>query len=382
MRRLHYIDVRLPVLSPDSNLAGLEWERAFEGDLRAFDYGRRSAIPLLDDYALNPFGGALKEAAFEAAAKEVGLTEEGLLKDRHAHTMRIGDLNISVSCYPVSAVSYEDVLGRIDSYLNGITADSNRRIKKTGVRKIGMTAYVSVKDVIQEAERLKSLPEYVTRFNKRDISRFRDLDEMIEILRIYLNTEGIRDLNPSNSQAYHQASSLKGRITGVMDEFKKRQMGRMGVTDSSDKREDNFELGDGTGARLLFYPQRSTEYGEAFKGLVGKETKNIAPSTGDLRILDELAFKEEFHRIAGKTQIAVQTQSEENGTGIVLISRTSEIASERAEYPVFRSGDAGDDRTFVKAETVRETLQKLIRTKTKTRTEMKVDFFPKLPDYK
>ena len=73
-----------------------------------------------------------------------------------------------------------------------------------------------------------------------------------------------------------------------------------------------YKLRDMSAVRYLFYPKHSTEYGKIYSGLVGKETKNITRTTGDLDILEELAFKEPYKYIRGGEGIIVTTEVRDN----------------------------------------------------------------------
>ncbi|MBU1201769.1 MAG: hypothetical protein KKF46_01205 [Nanoarchaeota archaeon] len=138
-------------------------------------------------------------------------------------------------------------------------------------------------------------------------------------------------------------------------------------------------MSDESAVRYLFFPRPSTEHGKIYSGLVGRKTKGIAGSNGDLDILKELAFKESYESMKGGAGIRVATKTTDKSakgeTKIVRISKDG--AQEERVYPVFDN----EGKVYVRVGNVLDTLGMLTQRHTSTPTQLKIDLFAAPPTY-
>ncbi len=365
---------------------GLSSEEVEELDARSFDYGRRTAKPTLDEYVIGPFSTALKEEAFTEAVREVGLDSEGILKGAYSTDNLLNGKKFVVSVYPTSSTSYETVLSSTRGFLDTVIADSETGVTREGSRKVDTDAYIFIEYLLTEMDRFRT--ENSTRFNKQDLA-VKDpktdeklpLDEKIEEMCVYLELKRFANLNPKNADGFHDARSLRSRIESFLRVFEQGIIDRYGISPVGlgESQAFDYELGDGSAVRYLFFPRPSTEYGKIYSGLVGRETKNIAASNGDLDILRELAFKTSYGYMRGGAGIRVSTEtadkSAEAKTKIVRLSKDG--TQEERVYPVFDS----KGKVYARVGNVLDTLGMLTQRHTSTPTQLKIDFFAAPPRY-
>ena len=388
MKRTNSRIIKLPTIVEAGGefAAGLSPEGVEELNARSYDYGRRTAVPTIDDYVIEPFSIAFKKRAFDEAVKEVGLDSDGILKGRYSTDQLLNGTKFVVSVYPTTRASYETVLSLTKSFLGTVIADSMAGVTREGSRKVDADAYIFVEYLLNEMNRFES--ENSTKFNRQDLA-VQDpetdkkllLDEKIEEMCVYLELERFAHINPKNADGFHDGRSLRSRIESFLKVFENGIINRYGV--SPTKLEASlafdYELSDGSAVRYLFFSKPSTEYGKIYSGLVGKETKNIVASTGDLDILKELAFKGPYEYLRGGAGIRVATETTDKSakgkTRIVRLSKDN--AQEERVYPVFDN----EGKVYVKVGSVLDTLEMLTQRHTSTPTQLKIDFFAAPPTY-
>jgi len=227
------------------------------------------------------------------------------------------------------------------------------------------------------------------RFNRQDLA-VKDpatdeklpLDEGIEEMRVYLELQRFANVNAKNSDGFHDARSLRSRIESFLGTFEQGILTRYDVSPTGLEKSQAFdyELSDGSAVRYLFFPRPSTEHGKIYSGLVGRKTKGVAGSNGDLDILKELAFKESYESMKGGAGIRVATETKDKGgkQGVTKITRLSKDGTEEVRaYPVFDN----EGKVYVRAENVLDTLGMLTQRYTSTPTQLKVDLFAAPPIY-
>jgi len=390
MKRTNSRLIKLPsIVEVGGELAtGLSPEGVEELNARSYDYGRRTANPTLDDYVIEPFSSAFKERAFTEAVKVVGLDPEGILNGGgHSIEQLFNGRKFVVKAYGTTSTSYETVLSRVRDFLDTIIADSGAGVVREGSRKIGADVYIFIDYLLNEMNRFKK--ENSSRFNRKDL-QIKDpasdkklpFDEEIEEMRVYLELLRFANINEKNADGFYAAQSLRSRVVSFLKSFEQSIMNRYGIRPTGLKQSQPFdyELSDGTAVRYLFFPNPSTEYGNIYSGLVGRETKNIAASNGDLDILRELAFKAPYQFIRGGAGIRIDTETTDKSTarGITKIVRLSKDgAQEERVYPVFNN----EGKVYVRVGNVLDTLQKLTQLFSSIPTQLKVDLFAAPPAY-
>jgi hypothetical protein len=388
MKRTNSRIIKLPsIVKAGGELAtGLSPEEVEELNARSFDYGRRTAIPTLDDYVIEPFSTAFEERVFTEAVREVGLDSEGILNRRYSTDHLLNDKKFVVSVYPTTRPSYETVLSLTKSFLDTVIADSKAGVTREGSRKIDADTYIFIEYLLNEMDRFRS--ENSSRSNKpylavKDPKTNKEfpLDTEIKEMCVYLELARFANINAKNADGFHDARSLKSRIELFLSVFEQGIINRYGVspTGLGESQAFDYELSDGSAVRYLFYPKPSTEYGEIYSRLVGRKTKNITASNGDLDILKELAFKDPYEYMREGAGIRVSTETtDKSAKGKTKIVRLSKDGSqEERVYPVFDN----EGKVYVRVGNVLDTLGMLTQQHTSTPTKLKIDLFAAPPAY-
>lgn len=392
MKRTNSTLIRLPRLSEEKekDVAGLSKDGIEERNLRSYNYGKRTAIPTLQDYILSPFNTTFKELALAEAIEKCGLDSEGILKDRHPYEKTFDGKKYVAIAYPSKRYDWTTVLSGIGTILNNVTSDNIDSIHREGVRKIEGNAYISVEYILGHMERLKK--ENMRRINDSsfvvndaDTDKKFPLDKKVEEMRVFFDTGIFKTINPKNANNYYLADSLKANIASFLNNFNKWNMGLYGIENEGleQRVEKHGELSDGEGVRELFYPKSSKlSTGDIYKALVDydESKKNIVGSTGDLQILKYLAFKETYESKRGGASITVDTETtvKKGKKGKTKIERIAKNGIKiLREYHVYKS----DDKVYVRANDIKGILKKLAEKTGLPKTEVKIDFFPPAPNY-
>lgn len=389
MQRTNPRLISLPVIVDKGHklAIGLSQSQIEELNARSVDYGRRTAVPTLDDYVLEPFSTTFKERVFAEAVKTVGLNPEGILNDKHSIDELINGKKFVARAYPTYTSQYEVILSLTKDFLNSVIADNVAGVTREGIRKVDVDAYIFIGYFLDEINRFKG--ENTTRFNKRDLTvkdpatdEVYPLDEEIGKMLVYLDLKRFAKINPENADGFHDAKSLQNRIQLFLKDFKGIIMKRYSIspTGLKERQAVDYELSDGSAVRYLFSPELSTEHGQIYSGLVGRETKNIAASNGDLDILKELAFKDPYEFLRGEAGLRVATDITDKvgKKGIVKITRLYKDGSEQVRaYSVFGS----EGRLYIKVNDIMHAMQILTQQHTSIPTQLKIDFFAAPPSY-
>lgn len=390
MRRTDSRIVRLPRLYRigQVDVVGLDKEQVGELNVRSYDYGNRSAIPTLEFYIVGPFTDTLKTKAYLKAVEEVGLDEEGIIRDRYSAEETIGGMKFAVTVYPSLRSSYDAILSQFKEFLETVIYDCFGGRRRDGVRRVRDGAYITLEYITDEIRRLTE--ENTTRFNRNDLAvKYPEtdekypLDEEIESLHVYLDPQRYSIANPENSDAYQSARSLGSRIRSFMSEYQGGLMEIFGIGSQllTESQEFDYNLSDGSGVRFLFYPKTSIQHGAIYSNLVGRNTKHITASTGDLDILQELAFRgpyENMRRGYGGIRVETEVTNKGGNQGVLHIRRAGKggIVEDR-KYRMHAYGGA----TYVNGDDILEVLARLHELHTKASTELKLDFFAASPEY-
>jgi len=374
MKRTTFRDVRLPIMH------GSE-----EVDLRAYSYGKTTAIPHLELFVIEPFGTALKEKAFNDAVKAVGLDENGLLKASYSTEQLLDGKKFLVNASRTTRVSYDAVLSKTRSLLENIVSDNRRGIRQDDVLKGERDVYVLLNYLMSE------MNSYVqansTPFNKKDLSSIDPetgkkavLVSDIDSVRVYLDASRYAQATDHNAQEFHRAKSLKSRIAAFMAEYEKSLMKYAPSFDELKQMEQgyaiDYELDDSSAVRYLFFTKQAPKYGDMFSGLTGKETEKITQKTGDLDVLNELGL-ENYEFMRGANGIIVAT-AVRHGEGETSITRTAKDKRDERIYNVMQKSD----RIYAGAESIIKNMDMLYDLHTSwMNTQLKIDLFPSPPEY-
>ncbi len=387
MKRTNYRTIRLPAFAiPFSGLfSNLNDERREEVNIKSYDYGRRTAIPTLNDYIIEVFKPAFRDITFHEAVIEVGLNSNKLLKGPYKKEQTLDGINFVGHSYRTHSSKYEEVLQKFGDRLVQIES-GNAGASQVFVKKEQKGVSIAVEHLISVLSLLKA--ELTTEFNKTDVG-MKDpktdeqvpLDTNIDNLHVYLNPLHYSRLNEASARNYFKAVSLKDRIATFQKDVEKTLMEKYGVPESnlSEHVEINYELADGTGVRYLFFPKREISHGDIYKSFLGKETENITSTTGDLIILQELAFKDTYNYRHGDYEITVTTALRDRSTraGTVTIAKQKKKIPEERIYHVFNN----ENGVYVLANDVRSALGYFRQKSIKTPTQPKIDFFAAIPEY-
>ncbi|MCK4336116.1 MAG: hypothetical protein KAW40_05345 [Candidatus Aenigmarchaeota archaeon] len=388
MKRTHSRIIKLPsIIEVGGELAtGLNEDEVEELNVRSYDYGRRTAIPTLNDYIIEPFGTTFRERAFWKAVKKVGLDSEGILNDRYPIDKIFNGRKFVATAFPNKNSKYEVVLSLTENFLNGIIWKSKRGEKSEGVRKIDGEGYVFIGDLLDQINQFKddeTIRYNDSRLTLKDLETDKKLllDEEIEKMRVYFNLNRFARISPKTADGYYNASSLEKHIKAFLEDYSRREMKRHGV--SPEGLEENidldYELSDGSAVRYLFSPNPSTKHGQIYSGLTGKTTKNIARSTGDLDTIKELAFKGPYEFIKGEEGVRVRTytrKGKKGQTSILRLYKDKDLNDSRRYY-VF----SDKDKIYVKVKSVLDNLKILTESYTSNPTKLKIDIFTAPPTY-
>ncbi len=380
MRRTNSRVIRLPVMAESGRgaAAGLKEEEADELNARSYDYARRTAVPTLDDYIIAPFSSAFKDSAFAEAVNEAGLNDNGILKRGCSFSMTLNGRKFEARAYPSSATKYENVLSLTGNFLEAGVSES-----KKGVIISDDEAYISIDYLLDSMSRFAE--ENSAGFNRRDL-RITDpatgnsfpLDKNISEINVYFDMKRFSQINTENADAYFKGLSLKSRVKSFSDAFEKGLMRKYGMPDFEldESISFDYELSDGSGVRYLFFPKALTNYSEVYKGLVGRGTKNIAASNGDLDILKVLAFEQPYQLMRKGLGINVSTESY-GKKGKIIISRISKDGTEERAYSVLEN----EGIVYASANDIKDTIERLTWKHTQSPTFLKIDFFAAPPKY-
>jgi hypothetical protein len=383
MKRTNSRVIKLPSIVElgEELAAGLDPE---EENARSYDYVRRTAIPTLRDYIIDPFSTAFKERAFNEAVGRVGLNSDGILNKRYSIKEVINGKKFAVTVYPLLRPSYEDILSGFEGFLDCVKSDTEAGVAREGVEKIDNAVYVLVEYLMNVMKRFRS--ENLIIYNKKDLAikdpetnKKLPLDTEIEEMRVYLKPERYREINRKNADEYYDATSLESCLNLFLKTYEQRIMERYSIPSErlEKSQEFDYELSDGSGLRYFFFSKPSIKYGKIYSGLIGRKTKNITANTGDLDILKELAFEEPYEYIRGEAGVRVTTD-EVGKIGKTKILRLSKDGTqEERMYSVFNS----EDGVYVGVGDVSDTLEMLIQRHSSTPTQVKIDFFPAHPVY-
>lgn len=380
MKRTESRLIRLPALQVET--PGLGRGLVQEINVRLYEYSRRTAKPTLSDNVIKPFDTAFKKKVFEKAKEEVGVDPEGIIREKFSYAETVGGKRLLCTVAPSTRSSHETVLSLIDIILSNIQSDNLKGIRQDGVRKEDDGVYVLAGFIMDELERLNGV--HSSRLTKQDLS-LRDLegkffpwDSGISEMRVYLDLQRYAGTSPENVDSFHSARSLSRRISRFMSELEQSLMDQFGISPGGcEKTSFDFELSDGSGVRYLFAPRHSTEYSKVYSRLVGQGTKSITASTGDLNIMQELAFKDQYESVRNGSGVVVSTEAGKSGKrGIVKILRTS--AGDKQEQ-VYRVVD-NEGKVYVRVQDVIDTIEMLARLHTTESTHLQIGFFAAYPE--
>jgi len=382
MKRTESRLIKLPSILKPKKVAGLSKEKTDETNLRSYNFGKRTAIPLLEKYPINSLANALKDMVFQKAIEEVGLDSDGYLDGSFSDFKKFGNRKFFVRTYSYTEYPHESTLSKINGIFGKTVTGNLEDVDEESIKKLGRTYYIWVDYLINTMEEAKEYKS--TRSNRRDLSiidlstgKKAKLDKTINRMRVYFDKKRYSQLIKANADEHFNAKSLKANTESFLESYEKERMKKFGIP-TKGLEEDiplDFELTDGSTVSYLFYPKITTKHGEIYKGIVGKTTKDIARSTGDLNIIKELAFKEDYEFLKGGVGITVFADVGKKKGKIRIIRTYKDGKEERKEEGTYSILD-DDNRIFVKVRDVLKAYEKLKGKYTSDPiTHIKIDFF-------
>lgn len=381
MKRTNSRIIKLPVLlKPDSELASSAiTEEIEEENIRSYFYGKDTGNPTLDEFPIESFRSAIKEECFEKAVQEVGLDSNGLLKESFSSKpITLNGMKFVPRAYKTTRYSHEVILSELKVFLDGVVAGSQRH----GRKKVDDKPYIFIDYLLNEVERLRQKPANHTTSNRTSLNVKDPItdkkliyESKIKKMRVYLNTMRYRTINPANAKHLYNARSLENRINSFEEAFVESRILKYDIPaeELGESRDINHDLSDGAGIRELFSQRTSTDHSKIYYGLVvgEKKTENIAASNGDLQILKELAFKDQYTSLtkSGGVEVATMTTDRNGKKGQTIIRRTSKDSTyEESIYNIFDN----KGKLYLKVADVLNTIVLLTQQHTSSPTKLTV----------
>lgn len=358
--------IRTPQLHTDGSDASEEL------NARMYNWVKRTAVPTLDEYVLDPFETALKEDAMKHALEKEGLKEGEWLRERHIKKWEFPCATFEVAAYRSSSIGHEAVLGQGQKFLEDCIRDNAESVHREFVQKSEEGPHVSATYILQEFGRWREA--YTKFYNKQEIQIDGELPSEIRELSVALDIKRCRVLNEANAHAYLRAKTLKKSLGLFVRDFTEHVRERHGVDAVVGAHEVDYVLSDDSTVRYLFFPKEtSVHYGKMIEALTKEPEKNIVASTGDLVILRDLGFKEDYQK-KGSGGILVSTQRMTSPYGICILDR---LEKGKVSYSVYDNAHKG---VYVQARGLLNRMSDLRKVYSSEETQMKVDFFPGAPE--
>ncbi len=364
-----------------------------------YSYADSEAIQTVRAYVINPFKQERVANALTAAKKkDLFLKRSGQIKEPFVHTVPfesddegIGKINFVVSIKRAGkSTSYAQVLDEFNSFIEeaaGSVVEDGRKIE--GIRTIQGVPYIEIPFL---REKIKALVEFYTKDPATPNSTsFEMLDPTtnekkvllasVQQMQVYLNASRYKRFSPANAEAYYQAKSLEARLSeflGEVEESVMRQhaIPRTGLVKTHPR---DFRFKDKSGVRYLFGPNVTVSYAKILERLATPlEGENVKSTTGDLTIIENLAFKEDYTYPKGKIEVRTEI-GEQRNLGKIVIERYGEKgATPTVTYHVYKHEQEGI--LYVRVEDLSKNMGKIRRNSESNKTKPYVSFFPAVPD--
>jgi len=345
-----------------------------EENVKGYDYATKTTIPTLDDYIIKIFKSAFLAEAWTKGSLEVGLDSGLNLKEKFTYKGEEFDgkqmiANLSTKD---STPSYKEIIESFQTSLESKISDNRKR--------------VSIVPLIDDVEDLR---EHVIERKPSEKTEIIDLKtgkkaeyKNIKKLLVYLDFSRFKHITINNYKDYFDALSLKNGIEAFKDEFKELTMGSHGIPEKKLKKSVGFdyELRDGSGVSYLFSPNSGINYSNVYKELFQEKTgkkEEIKFDTGDLVIIRDLVFQEDYNYGVGNKSIHVSSTSttmenNKSKTGIMSILRKDGKTEKERHYNI----EHINDTTYVEVKQILDTLSSIMVSNEEHRkTKMKIDFF-------
>ena len=397
MKRIPSQWVVLPtIIDHDDELAkGKSLEETEELNAASIDYGRNTAIPNLEDNVTNPFSNYLKQIALREAVRDVGAVvlmpdKTLLVKKPHPREWTIGAKKFVVHTVPSKSTRYEPLLTSMEKFLDDIVAESSERLAtRGGIRKAEDGPYILLEYFVKVVARYYK--DNTTRFTRQTLTlldivtgKELPLDEKRDKMLVYFDVGRYSQATEYAAEEFFNAKSLHARINAFIKDAQhwimlRNEVPAYGLTG---QRIEYYELSDGRGVRYLFFPNLIIGYGKIYAGLFGGKTDKgkIATSTGDITIIKELAFRQQYEFSGGGAKLAVinDTSADNAHKGrLKIIRRYKDGMSEERHYALLRH----DRRVDIRVSDIKNALELLQKKHASDPTELKIDFFPATPAY-
>lgn len=371
MKRTNTRTIYVPQLLTDGS------DAAEEQNARVYNWVKRTASPTLDEYVINPFETAMKDTIMAQASTAENLREGAWLRGRHTKRWNFAGVDFQAAAYRHSSIAHEVVLGHTQQFLEDCVADNTDSVHREFVRKTERGPHVSTEYILGGIDRWKDAN---TKFyNKQEVQLFEvgtersyapSLDE--KVLHVALDSKRFGNLHEANARAYLQAKAMGKHLDRFVKDFTDHIRERHGVDVTEGELETDYELGDGSVVRYLFFAKEtSVQYGKIIDTL-RSSGESIVASTGDLVVLRDLGFKEAY-TLGGRGKIQVSTLRGEDDLGVCTIDRGDKG---KITYSILDNAPKG---VYVSARDVLDRMTQLRGSYSSGATQLKVDFFPGAP---
>jgi len=373
MEITHKRKIQVPQLRTDGSDASEEY------NARAFNWVRRTASPTLDEYVLNPFETAMKDAVLKEAHRSEKSSEGDYLQQRHTKRWDLGGVSFQAAAYRHSSIAHETVYGRLQSFLQDCIEDNLDTVHREFVRKTKRGPHVSALYVLDSHVLWKQANTKV--YNKQDLQVFeagtekayKGVEAPCELV-VALDSGRFSKLNETNAQTYLRARALGKQLDGFVKDFTTRVRERHGLSVTKGEHEVDYALADGSAVRYLFFSKdTSVSYGKMLDCLMKPvEGESFVASTGDIELIRAFGFKAPYS-IGGRGKLDVSTEVLKYHLGMCTLDRAEKG---QVKYSIFDNEHKG---VYVKARDVLYRMAELRRADHSQDTQMKVDFFPGAP---
>src|SRR3989344_3317378 len=271
-----------------------------ELNARTYNWVKRTAIPTLDEYIIEPFETSLKEITMKMASEKEGLKEGEWLRERYVKEWTFPFVRFEVAAYRHSSISHEAVLGQAQRFLEDCILDNADNVRREFIRKNNGDPHVSAGYILREFGRWRN--ENTKFYNKQDIQTMGNLPSAVSELVVALDTNRFKTIHEVHAQDYLRAKALKGGLNAFVKDFTEHVRARHGIDVREEELETDYEVSDSSAIRYLFY------------------AKEISASTGDLVLLEDLGFKDAYQK-KGRGRIIVSTVRCLGRLGICTLDR-------------------------------------------------------------
>lgn len=357
--------VRLPKITEadDFSIFTKWYKKNFVEDYNVINYAKAEAgRDLLRDFPIEMFRKSFVNKVYTI----FDLDPEKLLDNDYKYSEKFLDekYSFSATIYPKPRPSYEDILSKTKEYLKNLRDENqkivnNRRKKIQDIRNVNGESHIFINSLIGKIEDIKIEKSTSSNYNTTKITDLKKdkkahLDDKIKRFIVDFNKEYYIH-NDNTFSDFFSAMSLRSLINSYLKKSDERFTGYHEIPSEGleDKIEIPYTLKNGSLAIFTYSPSGAPPYEKIYSGFMqGKKDNIILKTTGDLIIIDDLAFMGAPYESDGRSKVIVNTETWgkdkydfKTRKGTVVINRPGGIKeSIIREYGVY----SVDGKTYVK----------------------------------